>query len=439
MLAPAYADPDVTVYLGDCLDVLPLMPDASVHAIVTDPPYDLTTTSRNGSPRTNDPATPHGRTRIGEASGGFMGQTWDATGIAFRPDVWRECWRVLTPGGHLVAFGGTRTWHRLVCAIEDAGFEIRDSIDWLYGSGFPKSLDVGKAIDKAAGAEREIIGPSVHHSSGRTVEWGNGVTYGTQDAKGKYLSAPATDAARQWQGWGTALKPAHEPIVVARKPLSGTVAATVLAHGTGALNIDGCRVNGGPIASASGTRRSGGIMGASSPLGGWSPSHVGRWPANVVLSHAPDCDTDCAPGCPVAELDAQSGVSVAVASYRGTRDGAGQNMVYGNGKGLSGPNTVRGHNDSGGASRFFPAFRYQAKAPTSERPKVDGVSHATVKPLALMQWLVRLVTPPGGVVLDPFLGSGTTAQAARDEGFRCVGIEREAAYIPLVLSRLDAR
>lgn len=316
--------------------------------------------------------------------------------------------RALTPGGHLLAFGGTRTWHRLCCAIEDAGFEIRDSITWLYGSGFPKSLDVSKAIDRAAGHGGEI-------------------------------TAPATDAAKQWQGWGTGLKPAHEPIVVARKPLSGTVAATVQAYGTGALNIDGCRVPGSPWSFVHGekTGRSAGVMGNSASRSGIVQSHkLGRWPANVVLSHSPDCDTDCAPSCPVAELDSQSGIMVARSSYRGQCDGDGNNKIFGHGKGCFFPNTVRGHDDIGGASRFFATFRYQAKAPTSERPIVDGVSHPTVKPLALMRWLVRLVTPPGGTVLDPFLGSGTTAQAARDEGVLCIGIERETSYVPLIMSRV---
>jgi hypothetical protein len=447
-MLPFYADERATMHHGDCLDVLRTLPDASVDSVVTDPPYEL----------------------------GFMGKGWDASGIAYRVDLWEECLRVLKPGGHLLAFGGTRTWHRLTCAIEDAGFEIRDTITWLYGSGFPKSLDVSKAIDKARRRdyveaairlgvplpgrsvddwtkenhapgdrwwaafraalpeatwreiEREVIG---HGASGRAE-----VAYARPRAGSYDVTAPATDDAARWQGWGTALKPASEPIVVARKPLAATVAATVLAHGTGALNIDACRVEGGPIMGAGGTRRSGGIMGASEPLGGWEPAHSGRWPANVVLTHG-DCGDECVPGCPVAELDAQSGNRPGATSNSASEGGAGFMRDGGFMRGAAGLPLRLGYADEGGASRYFPAFRYQAKAPTRERPKVDGVAHPTVKPLALMAWLIRLVTPPGGVVLDPFAGSGTTVEAALTEGVRCITIEREAEYLPLILARIE--
>jgi len=336
-------DERVTVHHGDCLDVLRTIPDSTVAAIVTDPPYGL----------------------------GFMGKAWDDLPPG---EEWaRECLRVLKPGGHLLAFGGARTWHRLAVAVEDAGFEVRDSIAWLYGSGFPKSLDVSKAIDKAA----------VHGTRPSL--------YNQDDSYD--VAAPATPAAQQWQGWGTALKPAFEPIVVARKPLVGTVAANVLAHGTGALNVDATRVgldgekpptgSGGPNTGAS---MEGGVMRG---VGGNVTPASGRWPANVLL------DGDAA-----AELDEQSG-------------------------------------DTGGASRFFPTFRYQAKAPTRERVKVGGVAHPTVKPLALMRWLVRLVTPPGGLVLDPFAGSGTTVEAALLEGVQCIAVEREAEYLPLIADRIE--
>jgi site-specific DNA-methyltransferase (adenine-specific) len=194
------------IFLGDCRDILAELDDSSVDSIVTDPPYELA----------------------------FMGKKWDGTGIAFDVKMWGECLRVLKPGGHLLAFGGSRTWHRLTAAIEDAGFEIRDSIAWLYGSGFPKSLDVSKAIDKSAGAEREVVGIHRRHGGGSEVSGSMSGPLG--NASELPLTAPATDAAKQWQGWGTALKPAFEPIVVARKPLAGTVAANVLEHGTGALN-----------------------------------------------------------------------------------------------------------------------------------------------------------------------------------------------------------
>ncbi|AKF14825.1 DNA methylase [Mycobacterium phage Nerujay] len=359
---------NVDLRLGDCRDILTELEDASVDAILTDPPYEL----------------------------GFMGKKWDGSGIAFDVEMWEQCLRVLKPGGHMLAFGGSRTWHRLTVAIEDAGFEIRDSIAWLYGSGFPKSLNVSKAIDKAAGAEREV---------------------------------------RQWQGWSTALKPSFEPIVVARKPLVGTVAANVLEHGTGALNIDACRIGDGSESQGprdssepSATRRYTGsgavnIAATPGPRGG-SPS--GRWPTNVVLD-----DTQA------AELDAQSGIQKSGTAVQ--RNGGGQKIFGGiaGGENSAGARPDAGYNDEGGASRFFPVFKYQAKAPTKERPKVDGVAHPTVKPLELMRWLVKLVTPPGGVVLDPFAGSGTTVEACLVEGFDCIAIENEADYIPLIERRIS--
>jgi site-specific DNA-methyltransferase (adenine-specific) len=385
-----------------------------------------------------------------------MGKEWDSHPDPSAYQTWcqqwaTECLRVLKPGGYLLAFGGTRTYHRLACAIEDAGFEIRDSLMWLYGQGFPKSLDVGKAINKAA---------------------------------------VASEAAR-WDGWGTALKPAHEPVVVARKPLVGTVAANVLTHGTGALNIDACRIayvseEDRPTQDAWNRMGSSGSAGANGYAeqftqgmkdayrDGAIPVPSGRWPANIVLSHADGCRPTgtvtevtgggargtsgfaggyergdgyagrevtstrwtCEPGCPVPELDAQSGPS----SSRKGRPRSGSRKdgeVFG--PKASGFNGEVGpeYDDQGGASRFF----YCAKASKSERPSVEVggrmVLHPTVKPLALMRWLVRLVTPPGGLVLDPFLGSGTTAEACVLERMRCLGIEREAEYLSLVEQRLE--
>jgi site-specific DNA-methyltransferase (adenine-specific) len=260
---------------------------------------------------------------------------------------------------------------------------------------------VSKAIDKAAGATRDVIGPSARHVSGKPEQRTEGLigssTFAESVGMGAFVTAPATEDARTWSGWGTALKPAREPIIVARKPLAGTVAANVLEHGTGALHIDACRVEGVPPSKPQprlGAKQSGGVYGFGTGEGrnGDMSSAAGRWPSNVVLSHAPECDEACLPGCPVAELGEQS--------------------------------------------KFFPVFRYQAKAPTRERPKVDGVAHPTVKPLELMRWLVRLVTPPGGLVLDPFAGSGTTVQACEAEGFRCIAIEREAQYLPLIQARM---
>lgn len=362
---------NVDLRLGDCRDILTELEDASVDAILTDPPYEL----------------------------GFMGKKWDGSGIAFDVEMWEQCLRVLKPGGHLLAFGGSRTWHRLAVAIEDAGFELRDSIAWLYGSGFPKSLNVSKAIDKAAGAEREV---------------------------------------RQWQGWGTALKPAFEPIVVARKPLVGTVAANVLEHGTGALNIDGCRVAIAPGDDiyAKHPHTVGGFGHAGAQVYGDSiGSHYtpkdGRWPTNVALDETQ-----------AADLDKQSGNLPGGVTVRRNMHGQEQNAngIYGSRKRYASEDFTYG--DSGGASRFFPVFKYQAKAPTKERPSYvneDGakVAHSTVKPLTLMRWLARLVCPPGGVILDPFAGSGTTVEACLLEGFDCIAIENEADYIPLIEHRIS--
>jgi site-specific DNA-methyltransferase (adenine-specific) len=381
-VTPHYADDSVTLYAGDCIEVMRELPDASVDAVVTDPPYGL----------------------------GFMGREWDdlPPGLDFAA----ECLRVLKPGGHLLAFGGTRTWHRLACAIEDAGFEIRDSIAWMYGSGFPKSLDVSKAIDKAAGAEREVVGERKQRANGE----GSSVPMNASAGGVELLTAPATPDALKWQGWGTALKPAFEPIVVARKPLIGTVAANVLAHGTGALNVDGCRIAGEPVQSQA--ANSTGAFTTPGPEGERPREYTtaGRWPANVILDESQAEALDRQSGVTSSPTKVTRGPDRNPSSF-GLRTEAEVADCYG---------------DTGGASRFF----YTAKADATERPRVDGVAHPTVKPLDLMRYLVRLVTPPGGVVLEPFAGSGTTAEACIVEGFRCIAIEREADYLPLILQRI---
>jgi site-specific DNA-methyltransferase (adenine-specific) len=416
----------VTLHQADCLDVLRTMPDASVHAIVTDPPYGLAdhkpsaiVTALTAWANGDRASVPDGK--------GFMGRKWDA--FVPPPAVWDECLRVLKPGGHMLVFAGTRTVDLMGLSVRMAGFEIRDSITWLYGSGFPKSLDVSKAIDKAAGAQREAVGDNPNHRPVSGVAY-QGV-YAGRNTGNATITAPATAAARAWSGWGTALKPASEPIIVARKPLAGTVAANVQAHGTGAINVDACRVahasEADLIESVNKNRHAqfGSGPGATNTYGTFTAEHVrdydgsaGRWPTNVVLDEHT-----------AAELDTQSGIRAAGASPA-KRAGMG---YHGGAQGTSGD---RVEFDTGGASRFFPVFKYQAKAPTKERPKVDGKSHPTVKPLELMRWLVRLVTPPGGTVLDPFAGSGTTGQAAALEGFECVLIEFEADHIPLIEKRL---
>jgi len=357
-----------------------------------------------------------------------------------------ECLRVLKPGGYMLAFGGTRTSHRLACAIEDAGFEIRDSIAWLYGSGFPKSLGVSKAIDKAAGAEREVTG-SRPTAAGRTgyLSAADQTASGYRPPGREFvpinevpLTTPATPDALKWQGWGTALKPAFEPIVVGRKPLVGTVAANVMAYGTGALNIDGCRVASSPedkahhAAAAAAWTRHGEHGGGVRPDGSTAkanevygvygnepsiPHDLGRWPSNVVLDES---QADA--------LDAQTGTSQSrIGKPRGASNGDGWGMTA----------TGAEYDDQGGPSRYFPTFRYEAKAPTTERPRMGEIAHPTVKPLDLMRWLVRLVTPRGGTVLEPFAGSGTTAEACILEGFKCIAIEREADYLPLIMQRIS--
>lgn len=458
---PYYADDSVTLYAGDCLDVLRELPDASVDSVVTDPPYGLEFMGRAWDSFGRGEATSAavaGMARTGYTDGAdrlerpsFMGGTnprcrscgkWQRGGnpcACDEPDFpnerrarsasfgewceqWAaECLRVLKPGGHLLAFGGTRTWHRLACAIEDAGFEVRDSIAWLYGSGFPKSLDVSKAIDRAAGAEREVVGGKpvtrIMRGSGDLV--GGEVRAGVVD-----VTAPATDDARTWQGWGTALKPAFEPVVVARKPLDGTVAANVLRHGTGALNIDATRIGVAPGDEPKAGHRTATFGTQETVSGGdgsgaWEFTASGRWPANVVLDESQ-----------AAELDRQSGISRDGVAVK--RNGVSSNGVTGWGSAPIGTPDAGGYGGEGGASRFF----YVAKAPTAERPREDGIAHPTVKPLDLMRWLVRLVTPPGGVVLEPFAGSGTTAEACVIEGFRCIAIEREPDYLPLIVQRL---
>jgi DNA modification methylase len=406
---PYWRDDAVTVYQGDCLDVLKLLAPNSVDAVVTDPPYGLD----------------------------FMGKHWDTGAVAFDTTVWAHCLRVLKPGGHLLAFGGTRTWHRLACAIEDAGFELRDSIAWLYGSGFPKSLDVSKAIDKAAGAEREVIAPPPY-SRGKATQSYSETRRVSYDYDPQPITAPSTHAARQWQGWGTALKPAFEPVVVARKPLEGTVAANVQKHGVGALNVDACRIatsdnlgGGANKGMTSDTRHEGfarpwmdddetrEAAASRSRENTARAEALGRWPTNVVL------DTDTA-----EQLDKQSGTSVSRIGTPTPRDGGrATNFAMS----LGG---TTGYEDSGGASRFFPTFKYEPKAPGTERPTADGIAHPTVKPVDLMRWLVRLVTPPHGLILDPFAGTGTTGEAAIHEHKHAILIEREMSYMPLIIARL---
>jgi len=386
-----------TILHGKNLDILPTLPDNSVDSIVTDPPYEL----------------------------GFMGKKWDSSGIAYSVELWTECFRVLKSGGHLLSFGGTRTFHRMAVAIEDAGFEIRDNIAWLYGSGFPKSLDVSKAIDKAAGVEREVVGTKTASPKGiKNAEERTDTAAGAYGGVTKEIdiTAPATDEAKQWEGWGTALKPAHEPIIVARKSLIGTVAKNVLTYGTGAINIDGSRIGTEAITINTfdnGAKPFGNAVGEPFT----SRQSQGRWPANIILDEHT-----------AGLLDEQSGVSTSKISQMkaGLVEAIGSLNLSDKAADYE---SERGHNDSGGASRFF----YVAKA--NKRDRNEGLermnTHPTVKPTALMTYLVKLVTPPNGTVLDPFTGSGSTGKAAILNGFDFIGIEMTEDYLPIIQGRLE--
>lgn len=409
---------------GDCREILfqMLMDGERFEAVVTDPPYDLTSTvERFGKPDSAPIKDP----TFARMSKGFMGKTWDGSGVAFDPATWEAVYSVMKPGAHLLAFGGSRTYHRMACAIEDAGFELRDCIMYLYGTGFPKSHDVSKAIDKAAGAEREVVGMRQYGDGGQTYNGGTAAgrsagIAGDKVARAPSLeTAPATAEAAQWQGWGTALKPAFEPIIVARKPIDQpTVAANVLTHGTGAINIDACRVpaTGRPLIESK-SENSVGVFGdglnGSRAVG---TTDAGRHPANVIHDGSEEVEAA------FARFDERG----AAAPVRGDEPSdASRGRVTG--RRARAPGAF--HADSGTASRFY----YSAKAGKADRA---GSSHPTVKPLALMRYLCKLVTPPGGTILDPFAGSGTTLQAALECGFKVVGIEREAEYIADIEQRL---
>lgn len=421
----------VRIEHGDCLEVLRSLPDASVDSIVTDPPYGLEFMGKDWDAPWKAEGFQDNVEPTATSSGGVEAfsrariryHTGQEQMVLFQEwcELWAaECLRVLKPGGHMLAFGGTRTWHRLAVAVEDSGFEIRDSMAWLYGSGFPKSLDVSKAIDKAAGAERKVVGSKIG-LAGYSMTDGKGGLYGGgfgADGTGEgecAITAPATPEAEKWQGWGTALKPAFEPIVVARKPLVGTVAQNVLEWGTGAINIDGTRISTNDLIPTTTNNNIRGNSYASDTV--YHPSDLGRWPSNVMLDEYT-----------AGLVDEQSGIVKGQIGMKKTK--GGHRFIAGD------TETVQqfdhGTTDIGGASRFF----YVAKAPKRERPTVEGIAHPTVKPLTLMRHLVKLVTPPDGTVLDPFAGSGTTVEAAMLEGFDIIAIEREADYIKLIEARL---
>lgn len=422
--------PTARVLHGDCRDVLVdlLFEDFQADAVVCDPPYHLASIVKRFGKAGSAPAQFGKDGAFARMSRGFMGKVWDGGNIAADPETWKRVYEVMKPGAHLLAFGGTRTYHRMICAIEDAGFEIRDCIMWMYGQGMPKSHDVSKEIDKRAGAEREIIGSKIGQP-GYSLK-ANDTDAHSRRAYGQFtnaeaecaITASATDDARRWAGWGTNLKPAWEPICVARKPLAGTVAGNVLIHGTGALNIEASRV---PVDAQADARDIGRTInrnvrerddgyGMNRHAADVVESVVrpeGRWPANVIHDGS-------------TEVMEAFGESKSAAHVR--HNGAFKSVA----KGTETPNDTFGFYDTGSAARFF----YCAKAATSER---GGSKHPTVKPLALMQYLCKLVCPPDGTILDPFAGSGSTGEAAILEGFNAVLIENEAEYINDIRKRLD--
>jgi site-specific DNA-methyltransferase (adenine-specific) len=400
--------------LGDCLEKLKELDDNSVDSIVTDPPYGL---SFMGKDWDKVKATQETKSQVVKGLGAGMKMTTLADNIEFEKWVteWSmECMRVLKPGGYMLAFGGSRMYHRLASGVENAGFEIRDQMMWVYGSGFPKSMDISKQIDKREGAEREVVGEKMYADgtkARKTQKLGGNSTFSDNISRqsNTIITAPATDEAKQWQGWGTSLKPAHEPIVMGRKPISEkTVAENVLEWGTGGINIDGCRIEGiKPQVSRSTSLFQSNHDGRLSG----DPSE-GRFPANIIFDEEAG-----------KLLDEQTGVLSNAGSPKKTD--SSKTSIFGAGL----PGKI--YSDIGGASRFF----YCPK--TSKSDRSEGNNHPTVKPTDLMAYLIRLVTPKGGVVLDPFMGSGSTGKAAVREGMDFIGIERETEYFQIAEARIN--
>jgi site-specific DNA-methyltransferase (adenine-specific) len=447
------------IYQGNCLEVLKTFPDNSVDSIITDPPYHLVSIVKRFGKENSAPAKFGTDGAFSRASKGFMGKDWDGVnedgiGIAQKVELWKECLRVLKPGGHLLAFSGTRTYHRMVSAIEDAGFEIRDMIEWVYGSGFPKSLNIGKAVDKIQGNERE----SFVRTDGKGTDSGSGcynMNSGTDTMKKEFVDTKGTS---EWEGWGTALKPAHEPICMARKPLAEkTVAENCLKYGTGGINIDESRVG-----TEGGTKHEEGEKeyeneiygkGLYKDFGKVIPN-LGRFPANLIHDGSEEVSKEfpnVKTGSITKDIDGRSSNSL------------GTFKVF----------TGRHNGDNGSASRFFKQcefteedfeyspFFYCAKASKSERNKgceeleeKVGIrtnaprenediktptrtnNHPTVKPIALMEYLIKMVTPKGGIVLDPFAGSGTTGVACKNLNRNYILIEKEPEYVEIANERI---
>lgn len=431
------------LFNGNMLDMLQVIEKESIDSIVCDPPYELN----------------------------FMGKGWDNSGIAFNPETWKQCYEVLKPGGYLLAFGGSRTYHRIAVAIEDAGFEIRDTIMWLYGSGFPKSMNIGLAIDKKNGVESEVIGIGQSGSSDTHTRTMNSETKDGKSAfGGEYEIKKATN---KWNGWGTCLKPSFEPIIIARKPFKGSLVDNVIKNGVGGLNIDECRVGNETISIHNAPKGTfaGGEYGRGSDTSSYRDS-TGRFPANTILTYDDNDFEEVCGGFPYTK------------SVRSARGGARNDgtTIYNKIPQNIDMNYECGFNDSGSASRYF----YCAKASKKDRDEgldefeekktgelqggrkegsagsimlnADGTTrvnpyagtgtpkkntHPTVKPTELMQYLVRLVTPNNGTILDPFNGSGSTGKAVmyenkeRDKNYKYIGIELTEEYLPIAKARIE--
>lgn len=399
----------VKLFGDDCREVLKSLESNSIDAIVCDPPYALVSIQKRfgkeGSAPTKDGDV------YSRSSAGFMGKNWDTGETAFAVEFWEQVYRVLKPGGHVVAFSGTRTYHRMTCAIEDAGFEVRDQLGWLYGSGFPKSHDISKAIDKKAGAVREVVSRG---ASGKNSLMGG--LAGTEGESGHEITKPKTQDAKTWEGYGTALKPAWEPICLARKAVEGTIAENVLKYGVGALNIQGCRVGDeGGTKTVAGDKPNKTVNALGDGLGdglgaqGGSiePIDAGRWPANIMH----DGSDEVGDGFPDGE---QRFFYCGKASKADREEG----LI-----GFDEKTTTDGTNRC-----------VESAHQRSDTTRAN--THPTVKPTELMRWLCRLITPPGGTILDPFMGSGSTGKAAVLEDFNFIGCEREEEYIPIAHARI---
>lgn len=428
----------INIFRADCLEVMKKIKSNSVDSIITDPPYGLTQGKKGGSGAASlNLNSPAGRSRI-TTGGGFMGQQWDA-GIP-GVEYWKEMLRVAKPGAILLSFGAPRTFHRMACLIEDAGWELRDCICWIFSSGFPKSLAIGKAIDKNLGLERKVLGVATHiHSRGKNTAFPKRPQETSVEQSGRstvqnapMITAPASDESALWEGWGSALKPAVEYIVLAMKPLDGTFAQNALKWGVAGLNIDGCRIptkdnlNGGGYSNgeSKGMWTPGKDGGGFRRLPGEFVQPPGRWPANLVL------DDEAA-----KLVDQQAGVKKSGARKADTIKKSGSVNCYGKdnrtGKQVY-PEDVPA--SEGGPSRFF----YTAKPSRRERGEFNN--HPTVKSLELMKYLCLLTkTPTGGVVLDPFMGSGTTGLACLATGRKFVGIEKEKAYFKIARRRIQEK